>query len=398
MTKITIKIFHIFLFYLLLVLNIFSATCPTLNCPEAQDTPLAIYRFENNLLDSSGNNIHATTIGGRPVTYNLNIGGRPGYSLSNYQPDYGTEILIPSCVIDRNQGEIEWYQYITATVTNFSNMNFRWCSKQDCSVGFITVYTENLTFFPYSIRLAYSYLNNSVIETEEINSECLILNQWQHIKIQWGEFGFRLIVDGIVKAGSYNKWYYTKPGEDYIAFFKTQGFSTPNDYFYGYVDDLIFWPCSSHGTPTVTPSLTVTKTFTITNTFTITKTPTITSTHSITPTFTETFTYTLTNTDTATYTITQTHTVTFTFTPSLTPTYTTTPYPFSEDFFIKGIYPSPIYTKYGNLILVSKYYYKVSCLIYTVSGELVNSFDFDVYPGYNTKKIYMVNKNNKDIS
>jgi len=395
------------LFLIFYFSNSYSATCPTFNCPEARDTPIAIYRFENNLLDSSGNNLHATDYLSCDASFQENIGGRAGYSLYNYTPEFGCGVFIPACVIFRNQGEIEWYQYITAEAINFSSCILIW--KTSSEDGIFVVYVENTQTYPNSIRVSYTYLINSNVEVETLSSGKLIFNQWQHIQIQWGDFGLRLIVDGIVSVGSYNKWYQGSRDTSVINV-STCGSLKPWDFLYGYMDDLIFWPCSSHGTPTITPTFTATKTdtptftFTITQTYTITETYTLTQTFTITPTSTITFTYSETFTETPTFTYTNTFTITPTMTSTITDTptifitMTFTPFPSPEKTLIEGIYPNPISGKYGYMVFVARNFCKVSCFIYTVSGELVNKFYFDATQGFNQIRIPMVNQNNKGLS
>ncbi len=398
------------LLFFFCICNLYSATCPTMYCPQSRDTPVAIYRFENNLLDSSGHNLHAYVPGDCEVSYHLNVGGREGYCVSNYYPGYGgCAINIPACVIYRAEGEIDWYQYVTiSSQTTFSPCSLHWCNSS-CELGLFVVYTENTISSPNSIRFSYSYADGSNIEKETQISECLVFNQWQHIQVQWGTFGVRLLVDGIVRMGSYHQWYqWARDGDSVLI--GNCGYSSLQDFFYGYIDDLIFWPCSSRGTPTNTSTYTITKTFTPTftstfsHTFTITETSTITSTFTITETFTITFTYSETFTETHTFTSTDTFTTTptMTITPTITPTIhvtmTFTPYLQPDKLLVKGIYPNPVIGKYGYIIFVTKDFCKVSCFIYSVSGELVNNINFDAAPGYNKIKIPTVNQSNRSLS
>jgi len=98
------------------------AACPVMNCPTSHLTPIVYYDFENNLDDSSGHNLDAVPQATCVPLYYENVGGRPGFSIGNFMSGGGCGIVFPTCTLLRNEGEFEWYQYVTATADNSANV------------------------------------------------------------------------------------------------------------------------------------------------------------------------------------------------------------------------------------------------------------------------------------
>jgi hypothetical protein len=230
-------------------------------------------------------------------------------------------------------------------------------------------------------RLGYSYWNGAAIKTEEYAGEWIRFNQWQHCSFQWGAFGTRLIIDGIMVAGSYNQWYQGARDNPYIVIGTWQG---PGNGFYGYIDDLRFWPCSGHGTPTVTATITWTKTSTVTATPTITPTFTVTETHTITETHTTAMTCTVTETasSSATPTISFTHTLTSTPTPSPSVTLTPTASPTTAETRFFGMFPNPAAGR-AKFVFSTGRACRAELTVFTVSGEKAGNLSLQAGTGIN---------------
>jgi len=393
--------------FFLLPFNIFPVTCPTKNCPADSDTPLAQYMFENNLNDSSGNNLTAGDVNpSNPVNYYQNIGGMPGYSVDNFAFGSSTGITIPACVIYRDEGEIDWYEYVTFSGNDYTNYSLIWSTDSNplCSVAF---YMGDASLYgPDIIRVDYSSWNGSGVSAEEFMGDWLVLNQWQHICFQWGDFGVRFLIDGVQVGGDYNTWYQGAQDSTTISLGTWGGLASSG--FYGYIADLTFWPCSGHGTMTQTPTSTVTPTLTPGPSFTITNTPvsptdtptfTITPTCTISPTCTDSPTITNTSTITFSFTVTVTFTIsqTITMTPTISPTVTPTATLIYNGFSFIGVYPSPA-NRITNFIYVS--YEDCSALVsvYTVSGEKVTEIDAQGKYGVNSITYGLTNSSGKRIA
>ncbi len=377
---------------LLLPFYIFPATCPTKNCPADRDTPLAEYLFQNNLNDSSGNNLTAGDGNPAfPVNYYQNIGGMPGYSVDNFSG--ASSISIPACVLYRSEGEIDWYQYVTFSGTSTSNYFLVWATESTNPLCYLFIVTgDGAVTSPDIIRVDYTTLDstNNVV-TEEFMGDWLVLNQWQHFNFQWGSFGTRFLIDGVMAAGDFSIW--DQGAQDspdlYLGIFPTT-----NDGFYGYLDDVEFWPCSSHGTMTQTPTLTATPTCTPGGpSLTITETFTQTTIFTETPTFT----YTLSIIGTITATVTYTASSTFTITPTITPTFTITPTLIYSGFDLIGVYPSPA-KKTTNFIFVSYEDCNVKISLYTVSGEKINEISSHGQYGVNNITYDLTNYSGRQLA
>ncbi len=374
--------------------NIFPATCPTKNCPADRDTPLAEYLFQNNLNDSSGNNLTAGDVNpAYPVNYYQNIGGRPGYSVDNFVFGSSTGVTIPACVLYRNEGEIDWYQYVTFSGNGYTNYFLVWSTATTnplCSLG---IYTGDASVFgPDIVRVDYTTLSGTNVAVEEYMGDWLVLNQWQHFSFQWGNFGTRFYVNGVMVAGDFSTFYQGAEDSTILALGTWGGLASSG--FYGYIADLTFWPCSSHGTMTQTPTLTATPSCTPGG-------PSLTITEIFTQTtiFTETptFTYTLSIIGTITATVTYTASSTFTITPTITPTFTITPTLIYNGFDFIGVYPSPA-KKTTNFIFVSYEDCNVKISLYTVSGEKINEISSHGQYGVNNITYDLTNYSGRQLA
>jgi hypothetical protein len=424
----------IFISFFLILLPFYahaSAPCPTFNCPDDSLTPVAIFHFEQNFNDSSGHNIPAGDADpSHPATFYNNIGGRPGYSIGGLIYSASC-VTIDSCTILTDEGELEWYEYITPST--YTNDIFYWLDTS--SSDGIGIYPGDIAnFTAKTLRVLYYYVNYAgTVSAESYLSEAINLNTWQHMQFQWGPWGTRLITDGIVVGGSIYPW---------DEFSKDQKYLYLGYVLSGYVDDVTIWPCSAHGTLTPTLSSTVTMTSSTTPTYTVTPTspgtdtvtltatvtPTITSTLSVTitdtvsptssasqtlsttPTFsmtytssaTQTYTMTVTQSATATATMTQTMSRTGTLTPtitqasSITPTITITLIPTATataaESRLIGVFPNPS-RKSANIIYISASVCQYKISIYTVSGELACNLSGTGAAGANA--VEFNNKNDK---
>lgn len=356
---------------LALPLYVFSA-CPTMNCPDDQNTPVAEYLFENNLLDTSGHGLDAVNANpASPVTFTNNVGGRPGFCVGNFTFNSNTGIDVPACVIYSSQGEIEWYQYITNPANAMTNYFLFWTDSITDHGGISMFPGDGGYFGPTFFRLDYRYWNGSGSLAQEYGGEWIQFNQWQHCNFQWGSFGTRLIVDGVMVVGSVNQWYQGLQDTPYIVIGTWGGANTG---FSGYIDDLIFWPCSGHGTPTVTTTPTITETLTDTETPTVSPTSSITQTSSVSPTIS------------CSPTITYTPTIPPTLTVSPTPTISPTP----SSLKLLGIFPNPGKNNI-KLIFSSDASCRSILTIWTVSGEKVDTIKTPASPGMNVIVINTVN-------
>jgi len=399
MNKIILFIFP----FLIFPFSIIAATCPALNCPADRDTPLAIYLFQNNLNDSSGNSLNAGDANpANLVKYYQNIGGMPGYSVDSFDGSHA--VSMPACVIYRDEGEIDWYQYVTFSGNDLSNYFFFWNTTSTSPLCYLTIVTGDAAGEgPDIVRIDYSTLESpgDVIDVE-YSGDWLVLNQWQQFSFQWGSFGTRLSIDGNMVGGDFETW---DQGAQDCAFMYIGNYPSMPIGFFGYIADLEFWPCSSHGTMTETPTPTVTPTLTPGPSFTITLTSTVTPTFTQTPTFTVTPTYsaspafTFTSTITFTFTITPTPTIslTFTITPTISTTITITPTLIYNGFSFIGVYPSPA-NRTANFIYVS--YEDCSALVsvYTVSGEKVTEIDAQGKYGVNSITYNLTNSSGRRIA
>jgi len=396
--RIILFIFSFFIF----PLSIIAATCPALNCPADRDTPLAQYLFQNNLNDSSGNSLTAGDANpSMPVNYYQNIGGMSGYSSDNFAFGSGTGITIPACVIYRDEGEIDWYEYVTYSGNNYSNIIFNWQTATDNPRCMISVIAGDAAVYgPSIVRVDYTALLGTDFYTEEYEGDWLKLNQWQHFSFQWGSFGTLLSIDGVIVSGSFATW--DQGAQDGNTVLFGTSWDPQEDGLYGYIADLEFWPCSSHGTMTQTPTSTVTPTLTLGPPFTITNTPfppTYTPTFTITPTCTYSQTSTFTPTITFTFTITPAPAISFTatITPTMSTTVTITPTLIYNGFSFIGVYPSPA-NRTTNFIYVS--YGDCSALVsvYTVSGEKVAEIDEQGKYGVNSITYGLTNSSGRQIA
>ena len=358
------------------------AACPSLNCPQDRDTPVAIYQFENNFLDSSGHNLTAgNNYAPAPVLYYANIGGNPGYAVGNFIQGSMTGVTTDACTIYRSEGEIEWSQYLTATVTS-SSVLFSWINgTQELYIDMGDSY-----YGPDFVSVWYTYLVGSTDVVENYTSECLKLDTWQHFSFQWGDFGTRLNLDGVPILGSFNTWDQGPVLNDKIIRFGTNGTTLG---FAGFLDDIMIWPCSSHGTQT--PTITLTET----TTYTFTQTPSITPTFTITETHTCTYSPTITETITPAYTVTYSPVLTFSCTPTISPTITITPTPSGDKF--TGIYPNPARDA-ANIIFTCNSACTVKICIYTVSGEKINESGATASAGINSVTISTKNQNGSRLA
>ena len=161
-----------------------SASCPSMNCPNDSETPVVAYNFENDLSDSSGHNLHAGNNNpGCPALFYSGIGGNPGFSVDDFKHGMGCGVTFPACTLYSDEGEIEWYQYVTATPPAAINDSFYWCSS-GCQY-YINVYSgSDINTDQKVIQVNYTILSGGVRSLEVIGSEALIYNTWQHISFQ----------------------------------------------------------------------------------------------------------------------------------------------------------------------------------------------------------------------
>jgi hypothetical protein len=383
------------------------SVCPSPNCPADRDSMALEYLFEGNLNDTSGNGLDAATSPyfACPPVFATGIGGRSGTVLQGMPFGKGCGLRFPACALYHDEGEIEWYQYITNTAAPVTSTGLWWCNS-DCSLGFIRIYaSDGAAEGGTSMRIDYTYLNSGGgIAPQELISECIVANTWQHISFQWGNFGTRLVVDGIPRVGSYAKW--DQNVRDYQDAFIYTGLMTSMDGFMGYIDDFRIWSCAGHGTPTITRTLTpantptITPTSTISMTSTVTTTFTVTQTSTVTPTITQSLTSadtpfvtaTPTYTPTLTPTFTATETITLSATPFISCTYTPTctQTPRAVNFTLYGNFPNP-FTSETNIIVGLPHKCGITVNVYTVSGEKVNSFSFNGTTGMNSFTIANIN-------
>lgn len=387
-------VMYVALFFLSFQLSYAYPPCPSYNCPTDSDSLAVEFLFENNVLDTSGNNNDgiSSVSGVCPRTYINNIAGRPGYYLNGMIYNNWCSLQFPACTLYRDQGEIEWYQYITNTAAPEMSTVLTWSNMTDIGLGhlFIEGSMDPSTWAGgTSVLIRYSY---GIMQFEEYMADCVIEKQWQHFVFQWGSFGTRLVCDGVVVGGSPVIWF--QGSRDHLGAYIGTNFNANGDGFTGYIDDFRIRACGSHGTPTYTPTLTITKTCTISKTPTLTSTFTITRTHTITPTFTEVLTDTVTPTssvtETTTFSPTDTYTPTITLTPTstVTGTITLTPTltPVASDFIVPGNFPNP-FEDYTKIVVGLPEDCGVVIAVYTVSGEKANSFSFEGKTGMNAFQV-----------
>ena len=384
------------IFMLLVPASAVFGACPTGNCPADRDNLVLSYDFENNTNDQSGNGLDAASDGFCTLTYTSGVGGRPGYYLNGIPYNIWCAINLPACAIFRDEGEIEWYQYITNTAAPQLSTLFFWQNSTGSYYGHIYIYgsVDPETYLGgKSVMVRYSS-GPGMVETYLI--DCVIEKQWQHFSFQWGSFGSRLVVDGVVKGADTALW--DQGPRDYPLASIGDDFEADGQGFTGYIDDFKIWTCGSHGTPTFTPTITLTWTLTYTASPTLTNTPTISptwtasptatqiSTPSITPTFSITQTFTALPTSSISPTFTPTFTATMTYTVS--PTWTVTPVP--AEFKIFGCFPNPFQDS-ARVVLGLPNDCAITLTVYTVSGEKANEYYFSGKTGMNA--FYIMNSN-----
>ena len=169
-------------------------------------------------------------------------------------------------------------------------------------------------------------------------------------------------------AGSYNQWYQGLQDSTYLAI---GTWPEPGVGFSGYIDDLRFWPCSSHGT------------FTVTATMTYTQSPTITPTGTVTETWTISPTCTNSPVPTGTYTITPS--------PTISPTVTISPTP--SGIKLIGAFPNPA-GPLARILFTADSPCKAEITLYNISGENVNSSSAPAVTGINAVEIQTRNYKN----
>jgi hypothetical protein len=389
------KLFYIFFLVLVIPACLFSAACPAVSCPADRETPVAEYLFENNLQDTSGHGLNAENSNpSLPVTFHENIGGRPGYCVSGFTAGSYTGVFVPSCVIYRDEGEFEWYEYVTASPAAQSNNAIRW---EDGAYGFNVFSGDGSVFGPESVRLAYTFIEDGLPRSEQFLGEWLKLNQWQHFRFQWGSFGTRLEIDGVVVSGSFNIWAQGTRPDTVFGFGVWVARSELG--FAGYLDDLRFWPCAGHGTVTITPTAIGARTNTVTLTPTITPTGTETGTPelTLTSTVTETRTMTPSRTDTPepTLSLTAAETLTSTLTPTITLTTTVTPTPSAVK--LINLFPNPA-SKKITVVFTSAAVCPADFSYYSLSGEKTGSVSILARAGLNSLVVSLKNSSGVDIS
>lgn len=341
-----------------------AATCPSFTCPDDRETPVVEYTFENGLTDTSGHNLHAGPMspGTCLQTYHTGIGGRPGTVINGFKFGAYCGVSFPACSFWRDEGEIEWYQYLTQTVATKSNGLFWWCTN-GCNNGGMQIYSgDGYINDPTAVRVQYTTWAGTSKALVQYGGQYIVYNTWQHYSFQWGSFGTRFIVDGVIRAGSYETWW-QDPRDYVLAYFGTC-IDGNSDLFMGYIDDFKIWPCAGHGTFTETPTLTPEKTHTVTPTCTITGTHTITETATIT----ETCTFEPTLTVTETRTVSPTHTFSPTPSPTFTPQDTPTVTPTRSDTRFTGIFPNPVRLN-AKIVFTSEVPCQAELILYNVAGE-----------------------------